>query len=60
MKLIDKDKVLAAIPDNWLDPLLTGPHKALPDSGPYTPNDIERLMHRLRERLALIPETNND
>lgn len=44
--------LMALIPTNWCDPLLTGPNKALPDGGQYNGTDIERLLLGIRKRLA--------
>lgn len=43
-------KVLSAVPNNWLDPLLTGPHAVIGEP-PYGDPDIERLMNAVRERV---------
>lgn len=55
MKLLDQQSVLDAIPTNWLDGLLTGPDKVLPNSHAYTAPDIERLLKAVRARLAALP-----
>ena len=39
-----------AIPDTWLDPLLTGPDAVLPMGGTYDGKDIERLLSAIRAR----------
>lgn len=46
--------VLAAIPDNWLDSLLTG-SKAAIGRYPYDGDDIERLLRAVRARVAALP-----
>lgn len=40
-----------AVPNSWLDPLLTGP-KAVLGKPPYDCRDIERLLNAVRERVA--------
>lgn len=57
MKVLDQQEVLKAIPTNWLDSLLTGPSKVLPDSQSYTCPDIERLLLAVRDRIAALPIT---
>mgnify|MGYP001613002486 CR=1 FL=1 len=42
-------RILAAIPTNWCDPLLTGP-KAVIGKPPYDCRDIERLLNGIRAR----------
>ena len=42
-------RVLAAIPTNWTDPLLTGP-EAVIGNPPYDCRDIERLLNAIRAR----------
>jgi hypothetical protein len=44
--------ILAAIPDNWLDPLLTGPTAVIRD--PITPKQIEGLLNRIRENVSTV------
>jgi len=39
------------VPTNWLDPLLTGPDKLLPDGYIYNPEDIEKLLHAIKSRI---------
>lgn len=45
-----ESRVLAAIPDNWLDSLLTGPNAVLGEPPWYCP-DVERLLKAVRERV---------
>lgn len=52
---IFRDEALKAIPTNWVDSLLTGPNKALPDGFSYTPKDIERLLLAVRARIEALP-----
>lgn len=49
-----RDQVLAAIPANWLDPLLTGPNAALKGL-PWECPEIEALLRGLKERIEAIP-----
>ena len=42
--------VRAAIPNNWLDPLLSGP-KAVIGMPPYDCRDIESLLNAIRARV---------
>jgi hypothetical protein len=49
-----RDKVLAAIPTNWLDPLLTGPNAALRGL-PWECPEIEALLVGIRKRIEAIP-----
>lgn len=44
-------KMLECIPTTWLDPLLTGSNKILPDGYSYSPKDIERLLQAIRQRM---------
>lgn len=48
---VRSEPLLAAIPSNWCDPLLTGPNAVLPKGYSYTPADVERLLNAIRERL---------
>ncbi len=52
--LLERSAVLAAIPTNWLDSLLTGPNKVLPSSHAYTNPDIERLLRAIKARLEAL------
>lgn len=47
------DAVLAAIPSNWLDPMLTGPDCDL-GRPPYNCKDVEFLFIALRTRLEAL------
>lgn len=49
-----EEAVLAAVPDNWLDSILTGPNKVLGDGPVYTCRDIERVLLAVRGRLRLV------
>lgn len=40
-----------AVPDTWLDPLLTGPNAILPHTDSFTPKDVETLLHAVRKRV---------
>lgn len=40
------------VPTTWLDPLLTGPDKVLPDGNTYGPQDIERLLRAVKKRIS--------
>lgn len=44
------DPVLACIPTNWLDPMLTGPQRVIGDP-PYDCRDIERVLLAVRYRI---------
>lgn len=44
--------MLAALPSNWCDPLLTGP-KAVIGNPPFNCLDIERLLNAVRARVEL-------
>lgn len=54
------ERVRAAWPTNWCDPLLTGPTKVLPDGCRYTPADVERLLNSLRARIERAVGEQND
>ena len=43
--------LINCVPTNWLDPLLTGDAKVLPDGYEYTPKDIEKLLLAIRKRM---------
>lgn len=45
------EEIINCIPTNWLDPLLTGKDKILPDGYNYNPKDIEKLLSALKERV---------
>lgn len=47
-----RSDILAAIPDTWLDPLLTGPTAVIRD--PITPKQIEGLLNRIRESVSSV------
>lgn len=55
MKVLDREAVLNAIPTNWLDDLLTGPHKVIADVGKVNEKDIERVLQAVRARIAALP-----
>lgn len=55
MNLLDKQSVLDVIPANWLDDMLTGPHKVVGDGAAYSARDIERVLQALRARIAALP-----
>lgn len=55
MEKVDRSAVLAAMPTNWTDGLLTGPAAALPPGYAYSPRDIERLLLAIRERVLALP-----
>jgi len=44
-------KVIAAIPMNWVDPILTGPTAAFSIEAPATTN-VEAVLRAVRERIA--------
>ena len=52
--LVERSKAVCAVPTTWLDPLLTGPGAVLT---PYQYNcqQIELLLHAIRERIATLP-----
>lgn len=45
--------VIRAVPDNWLDSLLTGPN-AVVGAPPYGCPDIEALCKAIRERIRTV------
>jgi hypothetical protein len=49
-----------AIPDTWLDPLLTGPENVLPRTDTFTPKDVERLLHAVRARVRGLMKLTED
>lgn len=51
------EKVLAAIPTTWLDPLLTGPKAVV--KVPATCPDIERLLRAIKARVEQIVAADN-
>lgn len=55
MPSLDRDAVLAAIPTSWLDPILTGRTKVLPEGYEYSPKDIERVLRAIKGRLEELP-----
>lgn len=50
------DKAIKMIPTNWIDPLLTGENKVLPDGYSYDPKDIERLLLAVKSRIEKLRE----
>ena len=40
------------VPTTWLDPLLTGANKILPDGSSFGFKDIERLLRAIKKRIA--------
>ena len=48
--LVRSDALLACIPTNWLDPILTGPQRVIGDP-PYDCRDIERVLLAIRYRI---------
>lgn len=44
------DPLLACIPSNWLDPMLTGPQRVIGEP-PYDCRDIERVLLAVRYRI---------
>jgi len=55
MKKIDREAVLAAMPTNWCDSLLTGDKAVLPKGGAYGNRDIEKLLLAIRDRVLAMP-----
>lgn len=48
-------KLIACVPSNWLDPLLTGDDRVKPyDCDKYNSRQIEELLHRIRERMQKV------
>lgn len=47
--LAEREACAKCVPSNWLDPLLTGPKKVIPD-GVDCPT-VERLLNAIRERI---------
>lgn len=46
-------EILAVIPDNWLHPLLSGPHGIIrAHQHPVTPKQVERLLQELRFEMS--------
>lgn len=50
VELLKRSDVLAAIPTNWVDSLLTGPNAAIGNQ-PYGCPDIEALLRAVKARL---------
>lgn len=49
------EKLIACVPSNWLDPLLTGDDRVKPyDCDKYNSRQIEELLHRIRERMQKV------
>jgi len=57
MKKEMKKEILAAIPNNWTDPLLTGPESA--GELPYGYKEIENLLNTIRTRIKTILDAPN-
>lgn len=49
-------ELVKAIPTTWLDPLLTGRNKVLPEGYSYSTADIETLLSALKQRLEGIAQ----
>ena len=45
-----------AIPDTWLDPLLTGPNAVVRSKGDFTCPDIEALLRGVTTRIKALAE----
>lgn len=46
--------LIAEVPHNWLDPILTGPTAALPHGYTYTPRHVENLLNAIRARMQKV------
>ena len=46
----DSTRLLACMPNNWCDPMLTGPQRVIGDP-PYECRDIERVLLGIRFRI---------
>lgn len=44
--------VVKQLPTNWCDSLLTGKNKVLPDAPSYSPQDVERLILAIKQRIT--------
>lgn len=51
---LDRQAILAAMPTNWCDDLLTGDKAALPSGYVYSPRDVEKLLLAIRERILAL------
>jgi hypothetical protein len=57
MATLDRDAVLAAIPRNWLDPILTGDKAVVSCDADGVESDIERVLNAVRARIEALPVT---
>ena len=59
--LIKKKRLADLVPINWLDPLLTGPDKALTGTaGKWECSDIENLLKAVRQRILIAEKEKTD
>lgn len=52
----EQEDILDTFPNNWLDPLLSGPASVL-GQPPFDCPAVERLINALRERVAAVMTT---
>ena len=51
-----RERLIACVPTNWCDPLLTGPSAALPHyDQKITPRHIEALLLGIIDRMQAVP-----
>jgi len=55
VEALSKQDVLDAIPNSWLDPMLTGPDRLLPTDRPASNRDIEKMFQAIKTRINALP-----
>ena len=55
-----RKRLIACIPTNWCDPLLTGPDRVLPSDGKYNGTHIEKLLLGIKSRMEALTATHAD
>lgn len=53
--LLRRDHAMRCVPENWCDPILTGP-TAVIGKPPYTCRDIEKVLIAVRDEIRRIPK----
>lgn len=48
----EQKALIDCVPNNWLDPLLTGPNKII-GKEPFTCRDIENILNAIRKRMSV-------
>lgn len=52
--LVSRTAAIKAVPNNWLDSLLSGPDAVIGNWSAFTCDDIERICDGIRRRMAAL------